>query len=120
MNEQRKSAKGGPPPLEPLTGPARREAERQRRAKGEKAAFYRSLALLGTLGWLIVAPLLVGMFGGRWLDHWTGGGVRWTLGGAAAGLAFGTWMAWRKLAESEEEERRAEKEAESGDDGDRT
>ena len=69
MTEDRKPKKEGPPPLEPLTGPARREVKRQRRARGERAAFFRSLALLGTIGWLIVAPLLLGMFGGRWIDH---------------------------------------------------
>jgi len=116
MNADRKPRKDGMPPLEPLTGAARREARRQRLARGEKAAFYRSLALLGTLGWLIVAPLLLGLFGGRWLDHLTGGGVSWTLGGATAGLALGGWMAWRKLVESEEEERRAEEEAAAGED----
>lgn len=120
MHPERKPRKGGPPPLEPLTGPARREARRQRLAKGEKAAFYRSLTLLGTLGWLIVAPLLIGTFGGRWLDHLLGAGVAWTLGGATAGLALGGWMAWRKLVESEEEERREEEEAEAGEHEDRT
>jgi ATP synthase protein I len=105
----------GPPPLEPLTGPARREARRMRRAKGEKASFYRSLALLGTIGWLIVGPMLVGTFAGRWLDHRFDHGVTWTLGGAFAGLALGGWMAWRRLVESEEEEIREEAMQDSDD-----
>lgn len=118
MSANHKPQKGTPPPLEPLTAPARREARRQRLAKGEKAAYYRSLALLGTLGWLIVAPLLLGLFGGRWLDRLTGTGITWTLGGATAGLAFGGWIAWRKLVEVEEEERRME-EAARGEDEDK-
>jgi ATP synthase protein I len=117
MTDKDKKARddGGPPPLEPLIGPARREAERQRRGRGEKASFYRSLALLGSIGWLIVGPMLLGTFAGRWLDHRFDHGVTWTLGGAFAGLALGGWMAWRRLVESEEEEIRDESAQESDD-----
>lgn len=104
MKDEEKHAKDRPPPLEPLTGPARREIERHRRAKAEKATFFRSLALLGTIGWLIVAPLLIGLFSGRWLDRWLDSGLTWTLGCASAGLAFGGWMAWRQLVEAEKDE----------------
>lgn len=106
MKDEEKRKESGPPPLEPLTGPARREVARHRRAKGEKAAFFHSLALLGTIGWLIAGPLLLGLFGGRWLDHLFGSGLTWTLGGAFAGLALGSWMSWRRLVEAEEEEQR--------------
>jgi len=117
MTEDRKQNGSGPPPLEPLTGPARRAVKRQRRAKGERALFFHSLALLGTVGWLIVGPLLLGIFCGRWIDHWVGGGVTWTLGGAFAGLMLGSWMVWRRLVESEDEERQ-EQAAESGNEED--
>ena len=114
MTPGRKPGKREPPPVEPLTGPARREMQRQRRARGEMSTFFRSLALLGTIGWLIVGPLLLGLFGGRWVDRAMGGGLTWTLGGAFAGLVLGSWMVWRRLAASEEEERQEQARGEGG------
>jgi len=115
MTGAREPAGKETPPLEPLTEPARRAAARQRRAKGGKLAFFKSLALLGTIGWLIVGPLLLGVFGGRWVDRSLGGGLTWTLGGAFAGLVLGGWMAWRRLAEFEREERREQAAGENSD-----
>ena len=36
------------------------------------------LGQIGVLGWIIVTPMLIGMFGGRWLDHRFGSGLFWT------------------------------------------
>ncbi len=30
----------------------------------------RQLAMIGVLGWIIVVPMLVGLFVGHWLDGW--------------------------------------------------
>ena len=56
-----------------------RPVERQRRAResGEDSAA-RRLAQIGILGWMIVTPMLAGIFAGRWLDGRFGSGLTWT------------------------------------------
>jgi ATP synthase protein I len=67
---------------------------RQGRAEGEPSVSWQ-LAQIGVLGWIIVTPLLAGLFLGRWLDHHFTTGVFWTSALIFAGSAFGFWSAWR-------------------------
>ena len=53
------------------------------------------LGQIGVLGWIIVTPMLIGMFGGRWLDHRFGSGLFWTAPLLMLGAALGCWSAWR-------------------------
>jgi ATP synthase protein I len=55
----------------------------------------RRLAQIGVLGWIIVVPMLVGVFAGRWLDARFNSGLFWTAPLLMLGLAFGCWSAWR-------------------------
>lgn len=64
------------------------------RAGGEPSVG-RYLAQVGTLGWAIVVPMLIGVFVGRWLDHRLGSGIFWTGPLMLIGLALGCWTAWR-------------------------
>lgn len=75
---------------------ARRERRELWRREGERP-LARNLAMIGALGWTIVAPLLLGLFAGRWLDGRLGTGLFWTLGLLVAGLAAGCAMAWRRV-----------------------
>jgi ATP synthase protein I len=59
----------------------------------------RNLAMVGVLGWLIVAPTLLGIFIGRWLDRATEAGIFWTGALLILGLAAGCWIAWRWMHE---------------------
>lgn len=79
------------------------EAVRRRRARD---AFWRregersigsNLAMIGVLGWTIVTPTLIGIFAGRWLDHWQQSGIFWTLSLLFAGLAIGCYLAWTRI-----------------------
>jgi ATP synthase protein I len=54
----------------------------------------RRLAQIGVLGWMIVAPTLVGLFAGRWLDARLGDGIFWTGPCLMLGLGLGGWTAW--------------------------
>ncbi|MEP7173318.1 MAG: AtpZ/AtpI family protein [Aestuariivirga sp.] len=54
----------------------------------------RRLAQIGVLGWIIVAPTLAGLFGGRWLDAHFASGLFWTAPLLMAGLGLGCWIAW--------------------------
>ncbi len=53
------------------------------------------LGQIGVLGWIIVTPMLIGMFGGRWLDQHFGSGLFWTAPFLMLGAALGCWSAWR-------------------------
>lgn len=57
----------------------------------------RNLAMIGALGWVIVAPTLIGVFAGRWLDQAFGSALFWTLGLMVAGLAIGLTLAWKRM-----------------------
>ena len=72
-----------------------RRRERWQR-EGERS-IAQNLALIGTLGWTIVTPILIGIFAGRWLDRTFGSGIFWTLGLLVAGLALGCSLAWKRM-----------------------
>lgn len=73
---------------------------RERRAlwqrEGERS-IGQNLAMIGSLGWTIVTPTLIGIFVGRWLDRTFGMGLFWTLGLLTAGLALGCTFAWKRI-----------------------
>ena len=81
-----------------MAEPVRRRRERRERwvKDGERPAG-RNLALIGALGWLVVAPTLAGLAMGRWLDGLAGGGVFWTASLIFAGVALGGWLAWKRI-----------------------
>ncbi len=79
-----------------LTDAVRRRQERQKRwlTEGEPSVV-RFVGQIGILGWIIVAPILIGLFIGRWLDHRLGTGIFWSAPLLLLGLAVGCWSAWR-------------------------
>lgn len=60
----------------------------------------RRLAQIGVLGWLIVVPMLIGLFAGRWLDRQFAAGLLWTGALLMLGLAIGCWSAWKWIKSS--------------------
>ncbi len=73
---------------------------RERRARWEREgerSLGQNLAMIGTLGWTIVTPTLIGIFIGRWLDRRFDMGIFWTLGLLVAGLAIGCTLAWKRM-----------------------
>lgn len=88
-----------PPENDEQLGRAIRTREERRarwRREGERSVV-QNLAMIGALGWTIVTPTLIGIFGGRWLDRHFGTGIFWTLGLLAAGLALGCTLAWKRM-----------------------
>jgi ATP synthase protein I len=85
-----------PPEPDGLADTVRRQRERQRRWLREGQP---SLALfigqIGVLGWIIVAPTLIGLFIGRWLDHKFGSGIFWSAPLLLVGVVVGCWSGWR-------------------------
>ena len=49
--------------------------------------FWRGLGLVGSVGWMVVLPALLGAFLGRWIDRRSGTGIFWTLSLLFVGLA---------------------------------
>ena len=88
-------AKEQPERLDEAVRLRRRRRERWQR-EGERS-IAQNLALIGTLGWTIVTPILIGIFAGRWLDRTFGSGIFWTLGLLGAGLALGCSLAWKRM-----------------------
>jgi ATP synthase protein I len=75
---------------------ARLEGARDLRWRADTAPpVARRLAQIGVLGWMIVIPMLVGVFGGRWLDSRFHTGLFYTAPLLMLGAATGCWLAWR-------------------------
>jgi ATP synthase protein I len=59
------------------------------------ASVAKRLGQIGVLGWIIVLPMLLGIFSGRWLDSHFHSGLFWTAPLLMAGAALGCWSAWK-------------------------
>jgi ATP synthase protein I len=83
----------------PARPDARRSLERdvgrlsRREPSGD--SFWRSLSLLGTVGWSIALPAAAGAWLGHRLDIRFETGVRFTLMLLVAGVILGSVVAWR-------------------------
>jgi ATP synthase protein I len=76
-----------------------RDVERLARREPSGASFWRSLSVLGTVGWSIAVPAAAGAWLGHRLDlHWESG-VRFTLMLLVAGVIVGSGIAWRVVRE---------------------
>ena len=71
---------------------------REWQRKGEPSAS-RQFARIGVLGWIVVAPLLLALVLGRWLDHLAGGGIFWSAALLLVGAVLGLWSAWQWMHE---------------------
>ena len=81
---------------DPLVSSVRLRGERRRKwlREGEPSVA-RRLAQIGVLGWMIVTPMLIGVFVGRWLDRIFNSGIFWSAPLLMLGLALGGWSAWK-------------------------
>jgi ATP synthase protein I len=76
----------------------RRERHARFEREGERP-ISKNLALMGSLGWLIVIPALLGMGAGVWLDRTFHTGVLWSGALLVVGLSAGCWLAWQRIRE---------------------
>ncbi|MHB1669747.1 MAG: AtpZ/AtpI family protein [Thiomonas sp.] len=72
-----------------------RSARHRRWLREGEPSVARRLAQIGVLGWIIVLPMLLGLFAGRWLDRALGTGLMFTGALLILGLALGSWSAWK-------------------------
>lgn len=75
----------------------RRQAQRAQASR--HMTFWQGLSLVGSVGWMVVVPALLGAFAGRWIDGRWKSGIFWTLSLLCAGLVFGCASAWRQVRE---------------------
>jgi ATP synthase protein I len=73
----------------------RQRRSRQRWLREGEPSMARYIGRIGVLGWIIVAPTLIGLFIGRWLDHRFESGVFWSGPLLLIGVVIGCWSAWR-------------------------
>ncbi len=88
-------------PIDDPTPDGLTKAVRERRARRDfwrsegEPSMMRFVGQIGVLGWIIVAPTLIGLFIGRWIDHRLGTGIFWSAPLLLVGVVIGCWSAWR-------------------------
>lgn len=85
-----------PADQDPLVEGVRLRGARHRRwLRDGEPSVARHLAQIGVLGWMVVVPMLLGVFAGRWLDDRLHTGLFWTAPLLMVGAALGCWSAWK-------------------------
>lgn len=74
----------------------RQERSRRWTEEGERP-LWKNLSMVGALGWLIVAPTLLGVLAGRWLDDTFGTGILFTGALIFIGVVTGGALAWQRI-----------------------
>lgn len=72
----------------------RQQSQVRWRREGELSVA-RFVGQIGILGWIIVAPTLLGLFIGRWLDRMFDTGIFWSAALLVLGVTLGFWSGWR-------------------------
>jgi ATP synthase protein I len=75
----------------------RRQESRDRWAREGERSLWQNLSMVGALGWLVVAPMLLGVFVGRWLDARFEAGVTFTGALIFVGAGFGLYLVWKRM-----------------------
>ncbi len=79
-------------PHEKFKQSVRRDRDRQKKGEQQPAGFFGLLFYGGTLGLLLVIPIVGGAYLGRWLDSLNPQfGTRWTVSCIVLGVVTGTW-----------------------------
>lgn len=76
-----------------------REKRREQWKKEGERSLYRNLSMIGSLGWLIVTPTLLGVLIGRWLDRTFATGIFFSGALIFLGISTGCYLAWRRVNE---------------------
>lgn len=76
----------------------RQEQRRQARWKREgERPVWKNMSIMGSLGWLITVPILIGILTGRYLDGMTGQGIFWTASLIFLGAVIGFYLSWKRV-----------------------
>jgi len=83
------------------------QAQQAKRLEAERepvGSLWRTVAQVGTLGWLLALPPVVGAFVGHLLDVRLETGITWALGLLFLGLLAGGYFFWRTVQEAQDEQ----------------
>ncbi len=80
----------------------RKERRARWRRQGERS-LWQNLSMIGALGWLIVAPTLLALAIGRWLDRTFASGVFFSGALIVVGVAVGSYLAWQRVNREKEQ-----------------
>lgn len=76
------------------------QARRMAKAERERPTLLAQTVFLGVLALLLVVPVVLGAYLGRWLDTLSAGySVRWTVGLILAGLGIGLFNVYWYIRE---------------------
>jgi ATP synthase protein I len=79
-----------------LAETARKAAARERAHRADpEPSLGRRLGQIGALGWTVVAPILLALLLGRWLDRRLHAGVFYTAPLVMLAAGLGLWLAYR-------------------------
>jgi ATP synthase protein I len=78
-----------------------RQTQIERGRRGKKA-IWRSIAVLGTVGWSVALPTVLGVVLGVWLDGVLPVRFSWTLTLLILGLAIGCANAWLQIKKEQQ------------------
>lgn len=83
-----------------LRSAARRSQSRETQgAQNPEPSLARRFGQIGVLGWMIVAPTLLGVVLGHWLDRMLGTGIMLAAALILLGAALGLWFALKWMHE---------------------
>ena len=77
----------------------RRDRSRLARREQGNRSFWRSLSVLGMVGWPIVLGAIGGVWLGRYLDTRFDSGIRFSLMLMMAGVLLGSFVAWKTVTQ---------------------
>lgn len=78
----------------------RRAEERARAGAADpEPSLAKRFGQIGVLGWMIVLPILAGLWLGHRLDRWLGTGITLSAALLMAGAVLGLWLALRWMHE---------------------
>lgn len=77
----------------------RRDGSRLARRERGHRSFWRSLSVLGMVGWPIALGSVGGVLLGRYLDTHFDSGIRYTLMLMTAGILLGCFAAWKTMTQ---------------------
>jgi ATP synthase protein I len=68
--------------------------------RSESSRFWRTVGIMSSLGWSLVAPIVGGALLGHYLDRLTNQGVKWTVGLLFVGVAMSLYNLYQIMVES--------------------
>jgi ATP synthase protein I len=77
----------------------RRREQHDEHVRDGDSSFWQSVGMMGTIGWSVAVPTVLGVLLGRWVDGYLDSAHVFLVFFMLAGLITGCVTAWRMIAE---------------------